>query len=151
MGPKIMRWNSASKRFSLLFCAPLVLIIAGVHLGSKQDVTCIYADSSSDPGQARINGGKCQKCGNDGEWFDVPSTNCPACQAKGDKKLNTVEGQPLATSLRAPVTPQSAYCIDGNGKRYSKGALLFTDKCVRCDTHLVFSDDNPANCQECKK
>jgi hypothetical protein len=39
---------------------------------------------------------------------------------------------------------------DEKGRKYSLGALRFTNKCMRCDSHAKFSEDSASTCQECK-
>jgi len=39
---------------------------------------------------------------------------------------------------------------DEKGRKYSLGALRFTNKCMRCDSHAKFSEDSASTCHECK-
>jgi hypothetical protein len=125
--------------------AALCLILMSTQRARAQ-ARCIYADGSVDVGVTANHGGKCQKCGTDGQWFDVPASQCPGCQ---DSKIrDTVE---IVDKGRIDASdPSPDFCTDEKGRKYSLGALRFTNKCMRCDSHAQFSEDSASTCQECK-
>jgi hypothetical protein len=133
--------------FVALFTVAMTSVLASwIH---APGATCIYADGSSNPGDTKIHAGACQQCGTDGQWFDVQGVKCPGCT---DSQLNqnpspSIHNESAVVPRRAP---ENGFCTDGAGRTYSIGALLFNSKCLRCDTHGTFSQDNEENCKVCK-
>jgi hypothetical protein len=152
--PIILRASSQERKMSIRLAAVFGVFLLLVTSGILREkplpaVHCIWADISSNPGETQIHSGACQQCGTDGQWFDVQGVKCPGCttSAPSPKALNSVHRK-VETQPHTPAEPQ--FCFDSSNHSYSIGALLFKAKCLRCDTHAVFSEDNQENCKVCK-
>jgi hypothetical protein len=139
-----------SIRLVVVFAA-LLLVLASRILGTEPSapVHCIWADISSNPGETQMHGAACQQCGTDGQWFDVQGVKCPGCvnSAQTPKASNGGRSE-IAARPHTPPDPQ--FCFDSFDHAYSIGALIFRSKCLRCDSHAMFSEDNQENCKVCK-
>ena len=129
----------------------VLLLVTSAIFGRKPSPAahCIWADISSNPGETQIHAGGCQQCGTDGQWFDVQGVKCPGCTTSGasPKSSNGLRSESTAEP-HTPTEPQ--FCSDSAGHAYSIGALIFKSKCLRCDSHATFSEDNQENCKICK-
>jgi hypothetical protein len=136
----------AASLLPTLFVVVIALPLSGGQ--NSPTVKCIYADTSSNPGDTGIHDGSCQQCGTDGQWFDVQGVKCPGCQgtATGKQKSHTSQNRAAKAKLAAP---EINFCKDTAGKAYSIGALRHSSQCLRCDTHATFSPDNEENCKVC--
>jgi Zn finger protein HypA/HybF involved in hydrogenase expression len=137
-----------SIRFPAYFALFLLLVTSTIIGGRPSPpVHCIWADISSNPGETQMHDGACQQCGTDGQWFDVQGVKCPGCTTSSAK---TSGGRHIELAARRYSLADPQFCIDSHDHAYSIGALIFRSKCLRCDTHAVFSEDNQENCKVCK-
>jgi hypothetical protein len=138
-------------RAGILLSGVLLLMIGSVAVGGQPSpsVKCIWADIASNPGETQMHDGSCQQCGTDGQWFDVQGVKCPGCTASGDGHKGSGSYQ-KRVAAEPHFVADSNYCFDSADRTYSIGALRFTSRCLRCDSHGTFSQDNESNCKVCR-